>query len=274
MSTSSISRSGCKLLLASCFLLALSGNSVAAQSPQAPPAEEEQAQSRTQVEVLEAQLETMRQYDQRLLETVNLALGVVVTVSLTIIALNLFNYRHDKDALSKNLEETKRLLHQELQKEITVLAQNQQKILQNQLSEIQHSLLDDLNQKLAIIESEFDRRLASISSKIESESKDLNKKDKNNQYNILELEAEIATLKKLPDLALAISLRAAKLAKELGHDWRISKNLEKMWRCLEKESDLYLGDASDITEFLDGLPSKHSIEAEAIRKLLQKHRRT
>ena len=89
---------------------------MAAQSPRAAPAEEEQAQSRTQVEVLEAQLETMRQYDQRLLETVYWALATVVGLFLTIVALNVFTYRHDTNALRKNLEETKNLLHQEIQK--------------------------------------------------------------------------------------------------------------------------------------------------------------
>ena len=146
--------------------------------------------------------------------------------------------------------------------------------MQDQLNEIQQILLSDLNQKLVEIESKFDGRLASISSKIESVSKDLNREDKTNQYNIFELEIEVAALKKVPDLIFLTSFRAAKLAKELESDWRTSKNLERMWRCLEEEANLYLGDASDITEFLDSLPSRHSIEAEGIRKLLQKHRRT
>ena len=144
--------------------------------------------------------------------------------------------------------------------------------MQDQLNEIQQTLLSGLKQELAEFEAEFDRKLAIISSKIESESKELSRKGKNNQYDILELEAEVADLKKSPSIALTKFFQAAKLAKELERDFKVLRNLQQMRQYLEEEADLYLGNTSNITEFLDSLPSKHSIEAEAIRKLLRKHK--
>ena len=91
--------------------------------------------------------------------------------------------------------------------------------MQDQLNEIQQTLLSGLKQELAEFEAEFDRKLAIISSKIESESKELSRKGKNNQYDILELEAEVADLKKSPSIALTKFFQAAKLAKELERDF-------------------------------------------------------
>jgi len=291
MNTLSLLRSGREFLLASCFLLALSGAPVAAQSPQAAPVEEEQAQSRTQVEVLEAQLETMRQYDQRLLETVYWALGVVATISLAIVALNFFNYRHDKNALSKDLEETRKNLHQEVQTEIAALAQRQQSLLQEQLEEIRQALLSDLDQRGEKLKDDLRRDIEGLRNDLHRQVEDL-KSETNGRFEgsrifnesqfdkatseitynklfIYEVQSEVERIQENYIAAFQSSFRAAKLAHELGRDFFISENLNNMKRYLEECKVMHSGSISEIVDFLNQLPSKYSTEAEYFKKILK-----
>jgi hypothetical protein len=264
---------------------------VAAQSPRAAPAEEEQAQSRTQVEVLEAQLETMRQYDQRLLETVNLALGVVVAVSLAIIALNLFNYKHDKDALSKDLEETRKNLHQEAQTEVAALAQRHQSLLQEQLEEIRQVLLSDLDQRVEKLKNDLGRdieelrnslhrQVANLKSEADDQLEQIRSSNKSqfdkatlestcNKLFIYEVQSEVERIQGNYIAAFQSSFRAAKLAHELGRDFFISENLNNMKRYLEECKVMHSGSISEIVDFLNQLPSKYSTEAEYFKKTLK-----
>lgn len=78
-----------------------------AQSPSVTPTIQNQTQPDTEVAVLRAQLETMRQYDQRLLETVYWSLGGAGAIVLLVVGLGWYtNFRlHERDraALKKEL---------------------------------------------------------------------------------------------------------------------------------------------------------------------------
>lgn len=273
-------------LVATCFsaVLGISTPVTAQPASPTPTIDQEQTESDAQVEALEAQLELMERYDQRLLDTVFWSLGIVVAIALGISTVNFFVYKYDKDALKRDLEEAKNILRQELQGDVNALnqrLQNEMVAFKQELQELvrgqseinQTTLQRELRQRVESIQTTIEERLESVKSDQKNKYDRLRKLIQVNEYELQKIEAELEEGNENYASAARSFLKAAKLSNELGYDWAVVRDLAKLRSNLEnlltKQRSLPPDNAREITEFINELPQGYSVEVEKIHKLLR-----
>lgn len=124
-----------------------------------------------EISILQAQLEVMRQYDQRLLNTVFWSLGTVGAIILGLTALNWYNnnrlYEKDKDAIRRELElnikeeiiKIKDSFQNEIKEQFNSLNEATQKSVLKSIQGLESDLSDfdnkvnDLNLKIKLMEA-------------------------------------------------------------------------------------------------------------------------
>lgn len=218
-----------------------------------------------EVAVLRAQLELMREYDQRLLSTVYWSLGGLVTIATILIGFGWFaNFRvYERDR--------------------NVLAQELRSMIQNELREMSQRVERDIENRFKASEERTKERVASateaLESKVDGEFRNLNHEILNSQYELKHLEADKWMAKAVYSNALRAYCGMMQLSLRIGYQWRVAKTLDYIHDVLMSMRDQGKGrslDADDIravTTLLDSIPKEHAIVVSGIRGLLEGIRR-
>jgi hypothetical protein len=223
-----------------------------------------------EVIVLRAQLETMRQYDQRLLSTVYWSLTVVVALVLGLITiigfLNLRVYERDKAALRQELVG---LLDQQMSEF--------QRKFGKEVSDFQQNIKNILSENRESIKSLSRETAESLFNQLRGRVHGLERAIMELQFDLASKEAIDWKSKGVHANSLLQHLQMLRIAKECDWDWRVSKTLEDMQVSLKgiiakgsQGLDADLG--KSISEALGGLPNTYSIEIGIITSLMQKAR--
>lgn len=207
-----------------------------------------------QVEVLKAQVEVMKSYQDKFLSTVYWSLGGVFGIVVLLVGYNWFtNFKNQekeekyfKDLISINLSSAKTELLDALNTEKSVL---------------ETSIMDRLNQNTDNKLREIQRNI----SKIDSEHQKL-------LIEIFELQYDKWCGKENDLLMIRMSIKLLKQAKKLNYSYRISlyleglvSNLKNIQRNSRKVSVDIL---SDVTNCIKILENEHEATCNVIKKLL------
>ncbi len=223
------------------------------------------AKESPEVMALRAQLELMRQYDQRLLSTVYWALGTLAVVAVALVGFGWFAnfrvYERDKSALSSEL---KALISSDV-------GQISSK-LENRFQEFQGSLHSTASQSIQSMKEAAKEQVAPINARIEHIRERLDEVD----YRLGEFEVFQWEQLGVPLNALSRRINLLQRAANSKQDHRIAANLEAIKKILEavvaKNDSLMSSELTNLSMILDALPSQHSILASATKSLLAKVR--
>lgn len=209
--------------------------------PNSTPAPVSRPQNQTESEkiaVLQAQLDLMRQYDQRLLNTVYWSLGSIGGIVLLVVGLGWYTnfriYRRDVEDIKRDVKND----------------------FENSLNSIRTSLRSDM-----LSESRNAVELA-----VKSALRDIREV----QYQILKLEAERWERANIFGNTLLTYSEMIKLANETIVGIHMPELLDSMLRLLKtKEVILNAGATAAITKALVAVPTEYSADVDAINQLIR-----
>ncbi|MEW6496352.1 MAG: hypothetical protein AB1589_28090 [Cyanobacteriota bacterium] len=203
------------------------------------------------VAALEAQLELMREYNKRQLDSIYWTLGAVVTVAGFLVAYNWLtnsiNYQRDRDALQRELEIF-------LDKKTTEL----QNIATKRYEELTEASKKAGELAAKQLEGEIELKLESIHEGMTRM-----------WYELRKSEAEQWEAQKVYDNALMSHLDMIKYALELEDEDKVSNTLDAMLNVFKNGAKPAPRLVREITDKLDTLPSKYSIDNETLRELVK-----
>ncbi len=200
----------------------------------------------------------MKEYNQRLLETVYWALGVLITVILFVAGagwyVNFRLYERDKASIQTDLEA---LIKKQVASAFTLFRQN----ADQKLEEIK---------KLSFQSGE--KAAENLSNKFEDLKHDIQYM----RYQLLENEAKDWKAKEVYGNELMCYFRMSEIAKNFGGgwEWLLSNALEGLQNSLIRGAETDVEEKKDITRLLDGLGAEYSISVYAIKNLLQDQKRS
>lgn len=171
----------------------------------------------TQIEVLKAQVEVMKSYQDNFLTTVYWSLGGVVSIVFILVGYNWFtNF--------KNQEKEIQLLKDTIAKELKVSKQS----LIKEMDDRKNLILESIDTRLA---KEITKKTNPIASNINY----LSRKIMDNSYTLLKLEYDKWLLtKKVYGNAVTTAVEMISLSMSMKYDYGIEESLEKLIFVLEK----------------------------------------
>jgi hypothetical protein len=209
-----------------------------------------QASGLNETDLLRAQLETMKEYDRKLLQTVYWSLAGITMLAVLVAGFSWFSnlrlYQRDREALREELLALVTSSLSELREENF-----------NSLREIQETVDQMIDEHVSSKTSEFDRKIEWI----RSDSSRL----RANQY---ELEARIWEAEGILANALTYYTYALSSSIEIGYTGGFSSTLTSIIRVLSEISSVSSWDSSNINPIIDKLPSDYVAEVTRIRELL------
>lgn len=212
----------------------------------------------TQIEVLKAQVEVMKSYQDNFLSTVYWSLGGVVSIVFILVGYSwLTNF--------KNQEKEIQLLKDLISKEVLLAKQNLVKEIDDSKKESFEKLLGSLNE-------ETKKTIRPIELKV----RDLFKNVNSNNYSLLIIDYEKWMEKKVYGNAVITSLDLIKISLAIGIDYYIEESLEKLIQVLERglnEKDKATIDVNaikKISEVLSKLDNHHDSIKLKIQSLINK----
>jgi hypothetical protein len=211
-----------------------------------------QSELDTEVIALRAQLEVMRQYDERLLETVYWALGTAVALILFAAGAgwyaNFRSYQRDKESL-------KRELHLDLQ---------------SSARETSESLHSQANQRIGKIEQSALQTVENATGKLRAQIEELGREIAYLTYQSLQKDAERWRDQNIRSNELRSYMQMLPMARRLGvgYEWAISDTLQKLQEVLKAGAQPDAEEVREITNLIDSLPGEYTIEVQRLRELL------
>jgi hypothetical protein len=203
------------------------------------------------VAVLQAQLETIREYNDRLLSTVHWSLGTVAGVAVLLVGFSWFtnnrSYERDKEALNKELTG----------------------VIKSEISDQTHELRGEI---FELMKSTAQREVALVTIDMEN----LRQEFKHWESDFLDLRYDSAKLNALywelrgnPGAALTQYIRMLKMTTHLESDHYVNTALRGITESLKKEAGILSYEVPAINERLDALPNKFSTDIGIIKELLK-----
>lgn len=220
-----------------------------------------QGQAEIEARILRAQLETARQYDQRLVETVYWGLGTVVTIAIALVGFgafaNLRLYERDKASLREELRRENKDEIGRIERSLREGAAGLQKTLQRTTNEAARGAtesavaklttdLDNLRFTMLLHQYDFARQRV------------LYWRDTRAPSNVLSEYAEMGLL----------AIRMGKLA-GAPDEFRINDVLDGILGQLTVGTKANSGQVKSITEFLNELPDSYAQNKEMILPYLR-----
>jgi len=212
----------------------------------------------TQIEVLKAQVDVMKSYQDNFLSTVYWSLGGVVSIVFILVGYNwLTNF--------KSQEKEIQLLKDLISKEVLMAKQNLVKEIDDSKKESFENLLGSIN-------DETKKRIQPIEIKI----RDLFKNVNGNKYSLLIIEYEKWISKKVYGNAVITSLELIEISLAIGYDYYIEESLEKLIQVLEKginekdKATIDVNATKAISEVLSKLNNHHDSIKLKIQNLIIK----
>lgn len=212
-----------------------------------------------QIEVLKAQIEVMKSYQDKFLSTVYWSLGTVAAFLVFFAGFNWFTN-------IKNQEKESQLLKDNIYKEIEASKKN----LINEINDKKSIMLNDV---LKQVNGTFNNKLIAIKNDLIS----LSKEAKGNEYSLLKIEFDQwMTTKKVYANAVATALELIELSQKIGYEYYIEESLEKLIFVLEKgveekkKTTIDVSIMKEISETLSGLSNHHDSSKLKIQGLITK----
>lgn len=192
-----------------------------------------------QIAVLKAQVELMKEYHERILDTVYWSLGALGGVIFIVLGLGWYNNKRNVDGLKQDIKTS---LHKELLTELRESAKVEiEKIKSNEFRNIEEM-------KLGLQKMKF---------------------------NLMELEVKQWKAKEVYSNQLSTALDLIKVAIEMKSEYNILRSLEYIKEAVKLGN---VGDEGhrteyiDLLETLDSLPEKFNIDVESIRNIIKAKR--
>lgn len=229
----------CLLLLLLAWPLSTLGQTKAPASPvrTAPTAE---------VEVLKAQIDTMKSYQEQFVSVITWSLGAVLTMAFGLAAFNWYSSRTSYDRDLQALRHENKALHAELRS-----------LLQRETEQAAKHLLEQFGTKQAEIQSALTKALDSKLSEIGTNVLNL-------EYNFTEFEADEALKGKKYSWAIYKYCQLLEMSVRQGSDhYRVGDILDEIGKVLDKpETSLTADNVTDAVEMLRRLPTRYRTAAE------------
>ena len=216
----------------------------------------------------------MREYDQRLLDTVYMALGgTFVMWTLINIAAYLTN-RRDKEALLKEIQDKTMSETIRLNGEITAKANALDDKISSSLTRGKNELEQLVEAKAKNVTENLTRQITSVSNALELNLNGAKRDLREIEYIIASLQARDWLEQKVKRNALTEYEKMLSVSIRNGMPWRISRDLEGIQSLLKTipANDPVKPGADDIRELellLAKVPKEHETAVSVIRKLLQ-----
>ncbi|MFV5384155.1 hypothetical protein [Acinetobacter junii] len=169
-----------------------------------------------QIEVLKAQVEVMKSYQDKFLSTVYWSLGTVGAFVVFFAGFNWFTN-------TKNQEKESQLLKDNITKEIEASKQ----ILINDIDNKKSIILNDVQKQ---VEENFNSKLTAIRNSLI----DISKEVKSHEYSLLKIEYEEWMTKKVYANAVTTALELIAASQKIGYEYFIEESVEKLIFVLEK----------------------------------------
>lgn len=222
---------------------------------------------------LKEQIQLVRDYDQKLLNTVNASLGAVFLLVVLIGGLNWFtNYRlyeRERDALRQEIRVTSREEAAGLEKQFLTMKAT----LDHRADELSASvdlLKGDVTKEI----SGASERLSKITnSQLQTLREQIAKEFKGMEHEHLELAVVVAEqVRKVPNATLTLHLRLLQIAIDVGYDFWMGDPLQGMRRALEQGAALSYATDGEIKDAFKKLPEQFSVDRDTILQFLAKAR--
>ena len=224
--------------------------------------------------VLKAQLDFMREYDQRLLNTVYMALGgTFVMWTLINIAAYLTN-RRDKEALMREIQDKTAAETIRLSGEITAKANALDEKLALALSANKKELELLIEAKSKAVTDALSAKISSVETQLTSNVSGISRELKEVEYQFASIEALKWKAEKVPANELRKYETMLNISIDHENYWRIPRDLEKILG-LVKSIPNTVGikpDAEQIGNIhvsLSRVPKAHETTVNAIRKIIE-----
>jgi hypothetical protein len=245
----------------------------------APSAPSSQAEPECEAAALRAQLELMRQYDERLLQTVYWALGTAF--GLVVFAagagwyVNFRLYERDKQALRT-----------ELRSEVETRSESIRRSLEEDAEQVRTSLHDASDKMSADLHVQADQRSKQIEKtaleSVQAAADSLRTELKAVRMDILEIAYKMSIsdaenwrqqgvhMNELRDYMESLSLAMQLTRSRSSAEWRLQEPLKGIHGALQADARPGVEEVASLIEMLDSLPNKYSMQATKIRALLAK----
>jgi hypothetical protein len=213
--------------------------------------------------ILKAQLQTIREYDQKLLDSVHWSQGIVGGVALLLVGFSWFTnsriYERDKAALTQELEGK---------------LQSQLSLIRTELEVNQKSATKEILEKttapLSALQKNFENKIQNVVNGQSQLDKRITSLNLWSDYNREQAEAYYWEWRTIKGNELARYLMMLNIAIQLDAEHHISKCLAIIEKIMGAGCLPYWGEVTPITATLDKLPSKFSALTNAIKEHLKK----
>ena len=254
---------------------------VLSPTPVPPAGSSSEPQSDSEAALLRAQLEVMRQYDERLLQTVYWALGTAFGLVLFAAGagwyVNFRLYERDKQALRT-----------ELRSEVETRSATIGRSLEHGLQEARTSLDDAIKKITADLHEEASRQREQIEEAAvqagEAAARNLQAHFKKMQREMLYMrytasrsDAQRWREQGVHDNELHEYMKSLTMATQLveysiSWDWTVARALDDIQEALKSGARPGVVEATELSEMVAVLPDKYSIEVERLRTLISEAR--
>lgn len=214
-----------------------------------------------QVQLLKQQNALLAQHNSELLQVVLWAIGFSAAFLLGFLALfgylTFRRYEQEKDALTVLLKSELAADVAKLETKFSEKAANLEKTHREHVAKLLESVHKESNtavqavlQPIDLRVTEHDRRLAAM------------------QLSILEQEAELWMVRKIPTNAFRAWCRYGELATTSKVEWQIGRAVDQMLGAIEGGAKVPASDAAAAVEFLSKVPEKFQTMAAKVRQAL------
>jgi len=202
--------------------------------------------SKTEIEMLKQRNQDLLDFQEKLSATIYWSLGFSATFLILFLGINIYflrnRYNEDKERFLKHIEDTLSVKAGELDKKIVEIVG---KTIDSKLSSVKNSI-ESLKEQLSMIEI----------------------KTNDNKIEILEIN------KSHKDTILYYYFEQAKTCKSTGdffsYGWKISNCMDAMKKLLDDGAKFDAAEVTEVTKFLDSLPSQFSDTVFSFREKLRK----
>jgi hypothetical protein len=236
-------------------------------------------QGETEAALLKAQLEVMRQYDQRLLQTVYWTLATAFGVTLFVAGagwyVNFRLYDRDKQALLSELHSEVEAASGTSSRSIERGLQEARTSLDNAVSKMREDLHHKTEERGKQIEEAALQASKEAINSLQAQFKTMQNEMIEIRYNAVIREAKTWRAQGVHTNELRAYMEALSLAMQLlkaasFREWLVEEPLEGMQGALEAGAGPGAGEIAEISDLLDALPSRYTIQAERLRDLVRR----
>ncbi len=247
----------------------------------APTSSSSESQPDSEAAILRAQLDVMRQYDERLLQTVYWALGTALALVVFAASagwyVNVRLYEREKEALRSELHLALETKIRDISESVQQDVQEAQTSLDDALTDMGKDLREQTNRRFQEIEKLAREAGKAAADTLQAQFKQMQHDMMYMENTTLRRDAETWRERGVHTNELRAYIRSLSLATQLmefssANEWLVARALEGIQGALEAGGRPDVQGLTKITALLGTLPDEYSIEVERLRALLSTSR--